>query len=83
MAHHKSAIGRIRRNEKARLRNRAKRTTLRTLEKRFKKGTTSEMGQDLISCADRMSRKGIVHKNKAARIKSKVHRALSKAAKAA
>lgn len=86
MAHHKSAIKRIRRNEKSRLRNRAKKTAFRNLERKFlaaKGEEAAKAGQELISYSDRMVRQGIFHFKKAARVKSSVHRKLGAGAKAA
>ncbi|MBI5441562.1 MAG: 30S ribosomal protein S20 [Deltaproteobacteria bacterium] len=74
MAHHKSAIKKIRRDEKARLRNKAVRTRFRNLIKAVReavdKGDSEQAKQALAVAAPYLQKaatKGIIHKNKAAR----------------
>ncbi len=73
MAHHKSAVKRIKTSERSRIRNKSKKTTLRTAQKAVLTSsgeTTVSAANKLASLADRAARKGIIHRNKAARIKS-------------
>ena len=81
MAHSLSAKKRIRQNEKRRLRNRAKVSTVKTQVKSFlaaaksvdveKTETELRLAQKKI---DRLAACGIIHKNKAARQKSQLAR---------
>jgi small subunit ribosomal protein S20 len=73
LAHHKSAIKRIRTNEKSRKRNRANLSVLRGLTRQLAKSegeAVVKIGNSLISAVDHMARKGLLHPNKAAHIKS-------------
>ncbi|MEZ4772988.1 MAG: 30S ribosomal protein S20 [Bacteroidia bacterium] len=78
MAHHKSAKKRIRQNAKRRLRNRYKKTTMRTVIKRLR--TTTDKAEALgmlpkvISTIDKVAKSNIIHKNTAANMKSKLTR---------
>ena len=79
MANTKSALKRIRSGERKRLRNRLFRTQARTYVKRTRtlisEGRTDEARQvaDLaISTLDRAAGKGIIHRNNAARRKSRL-----------
>lgn len=79
MAHHKSAEKRARQAEKRRRRNVAQRTriktfTKRTLEELKKKDMekAKESLTKLISTLDKAVKKGIIHKNTAARKKSRM-----------
>ncbi len=81
MAHHKSALKKIKRDEKARLRNKAVRTRFRNLIKAVRqaveKGDAGEAKDALAAAAPYLQRaaaKGIVHKNKAARDISRLTR---------
>lgn len=89
MANIKSQIKRNRTNEKARLRNKAARSELKT---RVKAAHTAAAAgsEDLeattrtaISKIDRAAGNGIIHKNAAARKKSRLIKALAKASAAA
>jgi len=85
LAHHKSAIKRIRTSENARVRNRANRSALRTVVRKLEKAdakTLPTVSKEVASVADHMARKGIIHKNKAARLKSQAQKKAAKAAKA-
>lgn len=76
MANHKSALKRIRSNEAKRLRNKYQHKTtrnavrdLRNLEdKKEAEGTLSKV----ISMLDKLAKNNIIHKNKAANLKSKL-----------
>jgi len=78
MAHHKSAIKRIRTNEKARLRNKFYRSTMKTAIKKVRLAESKEVAQanlnQAISILDRLAAKGIIHKNNAAHKKAKLTR---------
>jgi small subunit ribosomal protein S20 len=74
MANHKSAIKRIRANEAKRELNRYQHKTARTFIKRLRKlEDKSEAGAMLpkvFSMLDKLAKKNIIHKNKAANLKS-------------
>jgi small subunit ribosomal protein S20 len=76
MANHKSALKRIRSNNAKRLRNRYQHKTTRTYIKRLRASETKEQAQELlgnvISMIDKLAKKNIIHKNKAANNKSKL-----------
>lgn len=76
MANHKSALKRIRANETKRLRNRYQHKTTRTLIKRLRathdKIVALELYKSVSSMLDRLAKKNIIHKNKAANNKSKL-----------
>lgn len=76
MANHKSAIKRIRANEAKRLRNRYQHKTTRTFIKRLRETTDKSEAQNLFtkvsSMIDKLAKKNIIHKNKAANQKSKL-----------
>ncbi len=78
MANHKSAKKRIRQNAKRRLRNRYKKTTMRTLVKRLRatedKAQAIEMLPQVVSTIDRVAKVHIIHKNTASHLKSKLYR---------
>lgn len=76
MANHKSAIKRIRSNASKRLRNRYQARTTRNAIKRLRSSSTKSEASDLlkkvISMLDRLAKKNVIHKNKAANNKSKL-----------
>jgi len=76
MAHHKSAIKRIRTNEKARLRNKNYRSKMKYEIKKFfaieNPEDAEKQYQKIVSILDRLSAKKIIHKNKASNEKSKL-----------
>jgi small subunit ribosomal protein S20 len=78
MAHHKSAKKRIRQNAVRRLRNRYKKTTMRTYVKRLRattdKSQAEEMLPKVISIVDRVAKSNIIHKKNASNLKSKLTR---------
>jgi len=82
MAHHKSAIKRIRTNLKANVRNRHYRSMMRTALRRVREGKDTETRQNDLryTCAllDRLAVKGIIHRNTAARRKSRLHRLIAR-----
>ena len=78
MANHKSALKRIRSNDKKRLRNRFQHKTTRNAMRRLreltdKKEASSQL-PSVISMLDKLAKKNIIHANKAANLKSKLTR---------
>ena len=79
-----SAKKNMRKSRAAQVRNRAQRSTLRTALKKAKvENASSEAMAEAVTLLDRAARKGLVHKNAAARRKSRMAKAAAKAAKAA
>ena len=74
MANHKSAIKRIRRNEAARLRNRYQHKTTRNAIKKLRTTTDVAVAKELlpnvVSMIDKLTKRNIIHKNKAGNLKS-------------
>lgn len=90
MANTKSAIKRVRTSEKGRLRNRQFRTEARTYIKKAR--TQIEAGEfedakksvaEAIRALDKAAEKGIIHRNNAARRKSRLMQQLNQALQAA
>ncbi len=81
MPQHKSAIKRVRQNEVRKLRNNAKRSKLRTLVKSTMVATDKETAEKSYKAAvayiDKLTVKGIIHKNTAGRQKSALTRHLN------
>lgn len=84
MANHKSAIKRIRANEKKRLRNRFQHKTTRSFIKKLRTTTDKEVAGELYktvsSMLDRLAKKNVIHKNKASNQKSKLAKLVNKLA---
>lgn len=78
MAHHKSAVKRIRTAEKARLANRVYIKKMRKAIKMVLEADNKEAAMPLLqqaeSTLDRMAIKNLIHKNNAANKKSRLHR---------
>lgn len=76
MANHKSSIKRIRSNASKRLRNRYQakttRNAIKTLRSSSTKTEASVLLKKVISMIDRLAKKNVIHKNKAANNKSKL-----------
>jgi len=76
MANHKSSEKRIRSNDAKRQRNRYQAKTVRTAIKALKeekdKKVAAKSLPKLESMLDRLAKKNIIHKNKAANLKSKL-----------
>ena len=74
MANHKSALKRIRSNEAKRLRNKYQHKTTRTWVKKVRgsedKKEAEELLKETFSKLDKLVKKNIIHKNKAANLKS-------------
>ena len=87
MATHRSAMKRIRSSEKKRQRNRIFRSSARTYVKKARQliteqGKTEESEaavHQAISALDKAAQKGVIHKNNAARRKSRLIKMLSQA----
>ena len=86
MANSKSALKRIRQNEKRRERNRAARTRMRSAVKQVRRaleaGDVDQAEQllpEAIRILDVSARKNVVHPNKAARSKSRLIQAVRRA----
>ena len=86
MANHKNTKKAIRTNAKKRLLNRYQAVTSRNLVKKLRGSTDYNEATDLlrtvISKLDRLAKKNIIHKNKAANNKSKLTRFVNKMAPA-
>ena len=84
MANHKSALKRIRSNEAKRLRNRYQHKSTRTLIKKLRlttdKSVVIELFKQVSSSLDKLAKKNIIHKNKAANHKSKLAKLVNKVA---
>lgn len=79
MANHKSAEKRVRQNAKRNEINRSNRSKLRTSIKKLRsavaahdKGASGELLNPTVSLIDKAVNKGIIHKNTAARYKSRL-----------
>ena len=74
MANHKSALKRIRSNEKKRLLNRYQHKTTRNAIKKLretsKKKDAEKLFPEVVSMIDRLAKRNIIHANKAANLKS-------------
>lgn len=78
MANHKSALKRIRSNDKKRLRNRYYSKTMRNAIRKFRaisvKEDAASQLSGLVSLIDKLAKRLIIHKNKASNLKSKLMR---------
>ncbi|MBO8439521.1 MAG: 30S ribosomal protein S20 [bacterium] len=78
MANHKSSIKRIRQIEKRRLHNRfyakVTRTAVRKLRATKEKAEAAAMLPKVSSMLDKLAKRHIIHRNKAANLKSKLAR---------
>ncbi len=90
MANHRSALKRIRTSEKSRQRNRVVRGSTRSVVRRARGlvdknqlGEAEVAVQSAVSALDRAASKGVIHKNNAARRKSRLMRQLNQAKAAA
>lgn len=76
MANHKSALKRIRQSTAKRLQNRfyhkTARSAMKNLRSEENKATATEQLSKVISLLDKLAKKNIIHKNKAANLKSKL-----------
>ena len=78
MANHKSALKRIRSNNKKRILNRFQhktaRNAIRNLRALTSKKEATKMYPSVVSLIDKLAKKNIIHANKAANLKSKLAR---------
>ena len=79
MANHKSAIKKMRQDEKRRIRNKSYKTRVKSVVKDVEvaldeqdREAAEKAFQEAVSVIDRVASKGIIHKNKAARKKSRL-----------
>jgi small subunit ribosomal protein S20 len=84
MANHSSAKKRIRNSATKRLRNRYQHKSTRTLIKKLRlttdKSVVIELYKQVSSSLDKLAKKNIIHKNKAANQKSKLAKLVNKVA---
>ena len=76
MANHKSAIKRIRQSEKRRLFNKYYHKTVRNAVRKLRtivsKKEASELFPKVVAMLDKLAKRNIIHRNKAANLKSKL-----------
>ncbi|MDA7602733.1 30S ribosomal protein S20 [Flavobacteriaceae bacterium] len=76
MANHKSALKRIRSNEKKKSLNKLQHKTTRNAIKKLKESKTKKEAGKLfpgvVSLIDKLAKKNVIHKNKASNLKSKL-----------
>ncbi|MCD7720972.1 MAG: 30S ribosomal protein S20 [Prevotellaceae bacterium] len=84
MANHKSALKRFRQSEKRRLHNRyyakSMRTAVRKLRSMTVKAEATAFYPKVQKALDKLAKRNIIHRNKAANLKSKLARFISKLA---
>ncbi len=82
MAHHKSALKRIRQNRKRRLYNRQNKRLAKDIVKSIRRTKSYEEAVELLKKAykifDRIAAHGVIHKNNASNKKSKLARFVNK-----
>ncbi|HIP36239.1 MAG TPA: 30S ribosomal protein S20 [Crocinitomix sp.] len=82
MANHKSAIKRIRSNNAKRLRNRYVHKTTRNAIRKLRASTDKKEALEMLpkvsSMIDKLAKRNIIHKNKAANLKSKLTKHIAK-----
>ncbi len=82
MAHHKSALKRIRSTETRRLRNRYQKKTMRNAVKAFRNLKEKKEAADglpkMVSMIDKLAKRSVIHKNKASNLKGKLTRQVNK-----
>jgi len=76
MAHHKSSLKRIRQDEKKKLHNRyyakTTRNAIKVLRSTSDKEEAVKLYPEVVSMIDKLAKRNIIHKNKAANLKSKL-----------
>jgi small subunit ribosomal protein S20 len=81
MANHKSALKRIRQNETRRVQNRYHAKTMRNALRDFRNLTDKKKAEEefpkMASMIDKLVKNNIIHKNKAANLKSKLSKQVS------
>ncbi|MCM1108734.1 MAG: 30S ribosomal protein S20 [Clostridium sp.] len=82
MANHKSSLKRIRQEEKRRLHNRYYAKTMRNMVRKLRAQTDKEAAVAMMpgvqKAVDKLAKTNIIHKNKAANIKSKLAKYIAK-----
>lgn len=74
----KSAIKKLRQSKVKRARNLVSKGALKNLLDAFKKKPTPGIFSKLVSALDKAAKKNLIHKNKAARLKSRLSKLLKK-----
>lgn len=81
MAHHKSALKRIRQSNKTRVQNRyykkSTRSSIKNLKELTDKADAEKFLPKVISMIDKLAKKNIIHDNKAANLKSKLTKSVN------
>ncbi|MBN2172680.1 MAG: 30S ribosomal protein S20 [Bacteroidales bacterium] len=81
MANHKSALKRIRQNEKRKMQNRYHAKSMRNALKDFRELSEKKVAEEkfpkLVSMIDKLVKNNIIHKNKAANLKSQLSKKVS------
>ncbi len=76
MAHHKSALKRIRQDERKRISNKyhakTTRNAIKALRDSSDKEEAAKLYPEVISMIDKLAKRNIIHKNKASNLKSKL-----------
>ena len=84
MANHKSSLKRIRQTEKRRLHNRYYAKSMRNEVRKFRTLTDKSEAENqlpkMYSIIDKVAKRGIIHKNKAGNLKSKLSKYTAKLA---
>jgi small subunit ribosomal protein S20 len=84
MANHKSSVKRIRQTEKRKLHNRYYAKSARTAVRKLRATTEKEVAAGLYpkvsAMLDKLAKRNIIHKNKAANLKSKLAHYINKLA---
>ena len=82
MANHKSALKRIRQNETRRVSNKFYAKTTRNALKAIRGSKTKDEAMEMLpkvtSMLDKLSKKNIIHKNKASNLKSEISKHVNK-----
>jgi small subunit ribosomal protein S20 len=82
MANHKSSLKRIRQTQTKRLQNRYYAKTVRNAVRDLRATTEKEAAMAMLpkvtSMLDRLAKKNVIHKNKAANLKSKLTKGINK-----
>ena len=82
MAQHKSAEKRIRSSARRTIRNVAEKSTMKTLLKKVRSSESKDSAMALlketVSFLDKLAGKNVIHKNKAANLKSKLTKLVDK-----
>lgn len=76
MAHHKSALKRIRQDEKKRVHNKyyakTTRNAIKDLRNASDKAEAEKLYPEVVAMIDKLAKRNIIHKNKASNLKSKL-----------